>query len=181
MASKNKTRYAILGILSIHSGTGYDIKKYCDTVISNFWNENFGHIYPVLNQLLEDGWIQTDESSSPRKKVYSITETGRLEFLKWLAEPAGYQPERSEFLLKFTFSSNLDKKAILRMLSDYRKMHCDRLDKYQLMQKDLQKGLKDVVPERELFLYAPLRLGILNTRAAIDWCDEIMMALEKSN
>ncbi|MDF2869325.1 MAG: hypothetical protein K0R05_900 [Anaerocolumna sp.] len=68
MAIKNKTRYAILGILSIHSGTGYDIKKYCDTVISNFWNENFGHIYPVLNQLLSEGLIQTEESPSPRKK-----------------------------------------------------------------------------------------------------------------
>ncbi len=31
-------------------GSGYDIKKFCDKAISYFWNENFGHIYPVLKQ-----------------------------------------------------------------------------------------------------------------------------------
>ena len=44
---KNKSRFAILGILNIQPSSGYDIKKYCDTVISGIWNENFGHIYPT--------------------------------------------------------------------------------------------------------------------------------------
>lgn len=177
MAIKNKSRYAILGILSIHSGTGYDIKKYCDTVISNFWNENFGHIYPVLNQLLTDGLIQTDGSSSDRKKVYTITENGRQEFLSWLIEPASYQPARSEFLLKLTFSSNLPTEDILKMLTDYRQMHLNRLEKYLKTQDDLLKGLKDVKPEREKFLKAPLRYGILSTEAVIAWCDETIGSL----
>lgn len=177
MAIKNKTRYAILGILSIHSGTGYDIKKYCDTVIVNFWNENFGHIYPVLSQLLNEGLIKTENSPSPRKKIYAITEQGRTEFLNWLIEPAEYQPVRSEFLLKLTFSSNLPKDNIISMLTDYRQMHHERLTGYKKIQDDLKKGITEITPDRELFLYAPLRYGILSTEAVISWCDEILMAL----
>ena len=53
MAKINKTKYALLGVLSIMSGSGYDIKKFCDSSIGYFWNENYGHIYPML-QRLED-------------------------------------------------------------------------------------------------------------------------------
>lgn len=178
MALKNKTRYAILGILSIQSGTGYDIKKYCDTVIANFWNENFGHIYPVLNQLLKEDLIKEESSPSPRKKVYSITEIGRNEFMNWLMEPAEYQPIRSEFLLKLTFSSNLAKDNILNMLTDYKQMHQEKLIKYRKIQDSLKAGISEITPERELFLYAPLRYGILSTEAVIVWCDEILAALK---
>lgn len=57
MANVNKTRFAILGILNNMPGSGYDIKKNCDTGIAYFWNENFGHIYPVLKQMERDGVI----------------------------------------------------------------------------------------------------------------------------
>ncbi len=51
MATTNKSRYALLGVLCMKPGSGYDIKKFCDKTISHFWNENYGHIYPVLKQL----------------------------------------------------------------------------------------------------------------------------------
>lgn len=181
MAIKNKTRYAILGILSVHSGTGYDIKKYCDTVISNFWNENFGHIYPVLNQLLSEGLIQTEESPSPRKKIYTITNSGRNEFLNWLAEPPTRQPVRSEFMLKLTFASNLPRPEVIKMITEYKQLHLNRLKEYQLMDNSLKKGIKEISPERELYLYAPLRYGILNTQAVLSWCDEILELLVSIN
>ena len=53
----NKTKYAILGVLDTFPGSGYDIKKYCDKSISYFWNENFGHIYPVLKQMENEGLV----------------------------------------------------------------------------------------------------------------------------
>jgi PadR family transcriptional regulator, regulatory protein AphA len=181
MAIKNKTRYAILGILSIHSGTGYDIKKYCDTVISNFWNENFGHIYPVLNQLLSEKFIQTEASSSPRKKVYTITSSGREEFLKWLAEPPVQQPVRSEFMLKLTFASNLPRSEVIKMITEYKQQHLSRLKEYQAVAESLEKGIKEITPERKLYLYAPLRYGILNAQAVLSWCDEILELLISLN
>ena len=64
MAIKNKSRYALLGVLSMKSCSGYDIKKFCDKTISHFWNENFGHIYPVLSELQKEGLISQVEQDS---------------------------------------------------------------------------------------------------------------------
>lgn len=182
MAIKNKTRYAILGILSIGPGTGYDIKKYCDTIISNFWNENFGHIYPVLNSLLEEGCIEKkEEETSSRKKEYYITDRGKDEFIKWLTEPVEYQPVRSEFMLKLTFSNHLSKEVILVMLSDYRQRHENKLKQLKKMEYSLNQGISEISTERIVYLSAPLRFGILSAEAAITWCNETIKALNDEN
>lgn len=190
MAIKNKTKYAILGILSISPGSGYDIKKYCDTIISNFWHENYGHIYPVLNGMLKEGLITiNNENSSARKKEYAITENGREDFLNWLMDPVEYQPVRSEFFLKFVFSSNLPRENVLTMLDEYKLrhetklrqlketetfFHKDQVNSDGATNKENQK--ENISPARELFLYAPLRYGILSAEAAITWCEEMIEA-----
>ena len=47
-----KSKYAILGMLSIEPMSGYDIKKEVEKSISNFWTESYGQIYPVLRNLI---------------------------------------------------------------------------------------------------------------------------------
>src|SRR5258707_12735330 len=55
MAKENKSRYALLGMLSIRPGSGYDIKKFMEQSTSNFWHESYGQIYPLLKQLVDEG------------------------------------------------------------------------------------------------------------------------------
>lgn len=191
MAMKNNTKYAILGILSIVPGSGYDIKKYCDTVISNVWHENYGHIYPVLNTMLAEGVIrrmEEDDGSAKndvtlkedtlrkedvtRKKVYEITEKGREEFMSWLVEPAQYAPVRSEFMLKFLFSNSLPKENILEMIAQYRERHERKIHELKQMEKDLERESQEISPERKRYLTATLRYGILSSEAAVSWCGE---------
>lgn len=178
MAMKNNTKYAILGILSIMPGSGYDIKKYCDNVISNVWHENFGHIYPVLNTMLAEGLIQrTVEAEGTRKKEYEITGAGRQEFVKWMGEPAQYAPVRSEFMLKFLFSSNLPRENILHMVAEYKIRHEYKLNELVQTNKDLESGNQEISPERKQYLKATLRYGILGSEAAVKWCDEVTKML----
>lgn len=175
MAIKNKTRYAILGVLTISNRSGYDIKKYCDNIISHFWNENFGHIYPVLKQLLEEGAIvKIDGIEASRRKIYGISEQGRAEFLSWLMEPTEYQPARSEFLLKLSFSNNLSKENTIALIKDYRQLHVTRLSKYKAMEEYLQKDEKAAQHTQKIYVLAPLRYGVLAADAVIKWCDEIV-------
>ena len=49
-----KSKYAILGMLSIEPMSGYDIKKEIEENISNFWTESYGQIYPVLKSLVAE-------------------------------------------------------------------------------------------------------------------------------
>ncbi len=173
MALKNKSMYAILGILSLSPGTGYDIKKYCDRVLSGVWNENFGHIYPTLKKLSEYGWIENvSRDTSSRKVEYQITEKGEQEFRAWLLEETLLQPVRSEFMLKLLFSNSLPKEHIIRMLNDYKEIHEKKLGQYLQIQKDLEKGIEEITKERSRFIKAVLRKGIISCQGTILWCEE---------
>ncbi|AKA68713.1 PadR family transcriptional regulator [Clostridium scatologenes] len=72
MAKINKTKYALLGVLTLSSGSGYDIKKFCDSSIGHFWNENYGHIYPVLKKMEEEELItkKLNEQKEDHQKIY---------------------------------------------------------------------------------------------------------------
>jgi DNA-binding PadR family transcriptional regulator len=92
MAKENKTKYALLGVLSLGPASGYDIKKYCDVSIAHFWNENYGHIYPVLRQMEAEGLVdrKTEMNEGKARHVYHMTEQGRtvlLDCLPYRAKP----------------------------------------------------------------------------------------------
>lgn len=180
MAMKNKTRYAILGILTLSDCTGYDIKKYCDRIISYFWHENYGHIYPVLSSLVAEGVVlQTEAEEGSRRKVYRITDAGRREFMDWLALTPETQPPRSEFLLKLSFSNNMPKESTLRMIAEYRQAHAAKLEKYREMEKYLvEKGAETILSGKSFCALAPLRYGVLSAEATVRWCDEMTEALK---
>ncbi|WMJ89110.1 PadR family transcriptional regulator [Anaerocolumna sp. MB42-C2] len=176
---KNKSRYAILGILNISPSTGYDIKKYCDTVISGIWHENFGHIYPTLKVLEQEGCIrQLSEDKESRKIKYEITNEGREELFGWLSEDTLIQPVRSEFMLKFLFSSQLPPENVIEMLNQYKQRMEDELNKYIGYEHELLQGIPDISAERARFLKATLRRGILTSKASIEWCQETISELK---
>lgn len=175
MAIKNKSMYAILGILNISPGTGYDIKKYSDNVLSGFWNENFGHIYPTMKKMLANGMIEIVIRENNEKKIrYGITKKGKLELETWLLEETIQQPVRSEFMLKLLFSSSQPRENVVRMLENYKELHEKNIEKYLGMQKELEDGIQEISNERIFFLKAVLRRGIISSEAVIHWCDETM-------
>lgn len=183
MAIKNKSMYAILGILRMQPSTGYDIKKYSDCVLSGFWNENFGHIYPTLRTMLAEGMIaqcsdeksETDANDTHDRKIrYRITEKGRAEFMAWLAEETVQPPVRSEFMLKLLFSDQCSNEQIMQMLMTYRQNHVDSIARYRNMLEELDGGIDEVSPERARFIRVVLRKGIISSEADIQWCDETM-------
>jgi DNA-binding PadR family transcriptional regulator len=181
MALKNKSMYAILGILNISPSSGYDIKKYSDKVLSGFWNENFGHIYPTLKMMLEDGMIDIFLKEKNEKKVrYGITEKGKQELETWLLEETMQQPIRSEFMLKLLFSSSQPRENVTRMLENYKEIHEKNMEKYLEKQKDLELGIQEISKERVGFIKAVLRKGIISSEAVIQWCDETIEELQHS-
>jgi DNA-binding PadR family transcriptional regulator len=180
MSTKNKTKYAILGVLSIMSGSGYDIKKFCDKTIKHFWNENFGHIYPVLAKLHKENLIEIAETTGTRnKKIYTITNKGRNEFKNWLLEPVDYNPPRSELLLKISFGNQIDKNKILALINEYRTNNIDNLKIYKALEKPYLEDNKAKKDTQYYYWLASLRYGIILTEAKIKWCDETIKNINK--
>ncbi len=96
-------RSLCLAILSFGDATGYEIRKEStEGRFSYFDDASFGSIYPALARLESEGMVTVREepqSGKPAKKVYSITEAGREEFINSLCEPQAPDTFKSPFLL----------------------------------------------------------------------------------
>ena len=108
---------AILGLLMDRDHHGYEVRSQLRDRLGVWANVSFGSIYPALARLERYGFVEAVTSSEPRtsslstgslsgeraslrslratpgigrrgRKVYRITERGRLEFVRLLADPA---------------------------------------------------------------------------------------------
>ena len=62
---ENKTKYAVLGMLSFAPKSGYEISQMIKNSTAFFWSESDGQIYPILltNSVFHTLWIPKDITS----------------------------------------------------------------------------------------------------------------------
>ncbi|MDF2537239.1 MAG: putative transcriptional regulator [Herbinix sp.] len=180
MAIKNKTKYAILGVLCLKPCSGYDIKKFCDKTISHYWSENFGHIYPVLKQLQEEHFIQpSEDKASAKRNVFQITDEGKREFVEWLMLPPEIQSPRSELMLKLSFGNYIAIEHVIAMLGEVKDRNIRNLAYYRELEGSYLTN--DAAKKDPAFPYwlAPLRHGILTSEVNIRWCEETVQNIKQ--
>ena len=181
MARTNKTRYALLGFLSMKSCSGYDIKKHMETSTDHFWRESDSSIYPILKQLLDEGMVTcelTNTESDKPKKVYTITADGQSDLEEWLARPPELFQNRSELMLKVFFGWNVDRDIILGHLKTSRQEVMTRLKEYQRLEKKTPSTTK--IANDQLCRFLTLRSGIIRSQASLEWFSEAIRLLENA-
>src|SRR5438445_11422066 len=143
MKRENKSKYALLGILSLHSMSGYDIKKTIEASLSNFWSESYGQIYPILKSLVADGLATVSveaQTGKPDRHVYALTEAGRAELKRWLRKPVEHEVGRSEILLKLFFGWQAPVQESLRNVEEFRELQQQLLHKYAAIEQWLKES-----------------------------------------
>ncbi|WP_349360937.1 PadR family transcriptional regulator [Stappia sp.] len=119
-------RTLCLAILNFQDATGYEIRKLStEGRYSYFVDASFGSIYPALARLEADGLVTVREeaqSGKPSRKIYSITDTGRAEFVRALSEPPAPDTFRSPFLL-IAMCADLVGADAIRSAIDHRLAH----------------------------------------------------------
>ncbi|MBO0452991.1 helix-turn-helix transcriptional regulator [Candidatus Enterococcus murrayae] len=132
MAQKNTLQYIILGMLQEGQKTGYDIKTAFTTEIGEFWQAKHSQIYPELSKLTKKGWInfQTEiVGTKLEKKVYSLTDAGRIALLEWLKEPLTELPtNKDEFVLKLYFIKSIEDERLPEMIQQQIELHQKKLE-----------------------------------------------------
>jgi DNA-binding PadR family transcriptional regulator len=173
MAKENKSKYALLGILNMCPGSGYDIKKFMERSTSNFWSESYGQIYPILKQLEKEGLAtsQTEkQEGKPERYVYSLTDKGLEELRRWLTEPIEHTVERNELLLKLFFGRQNTVADNIEHVKQFRSLQEQLLRKYH----GIEEYLKANCAEDADLCYSliTVRYGILRCQALLNWCGE---------
>lgn len=172
--------YAILATLTDRPASGYDIAKKFDSSVGFFWQASHQQIYRELNKLEEKNWILAEtvtQESRPNKKIYSLTEIGKIKIIEWIAKPGKVSPHKEEVLVKLFAGSLVKPKILLRELERHRNLHRRQLEVYQGIAKEHFPQ-----PHKLSFAhkcqYLTLRQGIRYEENYIGWCEEAMEFLE---
>ena len=175
----SRTAYVILGMLSFApSGSGYEIHKAIEENFGSFWGESYGQIYPSLKRLAADGLIEASGSantSNKRRQTYALTDAGRVCLREWLARPFQNDPPRNEFLLKLFFGRVAAPGvaiAHVRELNERNQRTLAMLEGIENMARTHQS--KD--PNLPYWMLT-LGLGLVLTRAALDWGESALAEL----
>jgi DNA-binding PadR family transcriptional regulator len=118
---------AILGLLSIHPLSGYDLRKVFLTTAMGSFSASPGAIYPALRGLeaagLVKGTVENAETLRPRR-AFSLTPAGRAALVSALSRPVTRDEVRRRMdglLLRFSFMDGLiPKVGILGFLAALR-------------------------------------------------------------
>ena len=173
MAKHSKTRYAVLGMLTLRPMSGYEIKKMMSESTDYFWSESNGQLYPTLSRLADEGLVecQLEANGAKTKKIYSISPSGREALEIWLSDEVEASSSRNELLLKIFFGHNVPLDVSLSHVKNRLAQSQNGLDLFRSLQNRFQQSHPDM-PMQKRFGYATLLYGIKACELEIAWCNE---------
>lgn len=172
-------QYAILGLLSWRSATGYELKKIIEESSTMYWSGNNNQIYKSLVQLLDEGLVTNviqHQESSPSKKIYSITEEGLARLKEWVLSETEIPELKNTFLIQLAWAEQLSDEELNELLVQYE----SRINMQLMFQ---QEKIKRGIPsphrnERETFLWDKISENLLSFyRNEIKWVQGIRKEL----
>lgn len=173
-------RHAILALLDVEPGTGYDLMTRFRSSVGFFWAAGHQQVYKELHALLDEGLVDCDEQAQtgkPSRKVYSLTDAGLAEFDAWLQQAAAPMKIRDPLLVKMFAGRRLPKPVLAAELAKHREIHERTLATYHQLE-----ALIDAMPPRKqaryLYPRQTLRMGIHFEQAWLAWCAESVAALD---
>jgi DNA-binding PadR family transcriptional regulator len=171
--------HALLGVLATtESGTGhgYDLARSFapGSPLGSVLHLESGMIYHHVKKLEKLGWLRliNDGGRRPGRRTVAITEEGRAELRRWLAEPVQHTREiRLEFLVKLYLALRLDDATARRLISEQRALLAE-----------VREGLvRDTVPAPAVAPeYGALvrDLRAMQTEAANSWLGSVQDRLD---
>lgn len=174
-----RSDYALLGILRMGPGSGYDIKKRIERSVAFFWQESYGRIYPRLKALQAAGLARRRERASARggvRQVYAITRAGERALARWIEADVVPTPARDELLLKLFVSGPESLAALRAHLERYAAERGAELAVHERSRKQLESLRDDDAAWtlRQLTLDYGERIA----RAELEWARDARRALE---
>lgn len=176
--------HILLGMLR-EPATGYDLGKEFHEGARHFWHAERSQIYPTLGRLEKKGWLRCWAEPSergPERKVYETTDAGLEELRRWLLDGPHIGRDRLAYIAQTFFLDALeDHAASLRVVEAMRARWRQSLAHLEFAEQQVLAdfGPTDEHPDPVLPRYAALRMGILQYRAKLAWCEETIATLRR--
>lgn len=182
MKAGSRTKYTILGMLSINSMSGYEIAKNIKNSTNHFWSESEGQLYPALSVCVKEKLATCKEENSQKskriKKIYTITPKGTKELQAWLKKESQTTLVRNELLLKLFFGNNVSTTDNVHHIRHQQKSLEQEINLYgNLRQEIIKKGTHS---GHHKYWLITLDYGLKSAKAELTWCKESIKLLEST-
>jgi PadR family transcriptional regulator AphA len=167
-------RYFILGLLSQKPMSGYDIKRFLESLSWLIGSPSFGGLYPALHALHKDGLVTVDlqlRDGKPPRKIYGPTESGRRALKEWIGQPANSSAPLKGFLMRLILADSYPPAGLIAHLQQ-------RRAQVAASQVDLQKTAES--PEKtNLGQRLALEYGVALAASELAWLDSVLNRLSE--
>ena len=113
--------YLILGLLMLSPMTGYDLQQFIKKNLALICSHSAGSVQNALSKLEREGKVTTCEAvqGKRRKKIFTITDTGRTAFSSWVAQPMQADKVKNMELSRLFFAGLAKPEERLAAIRDY--------------------------------------------------------------
>lgn len=170
----------VLGLLLSCSRTIYQLRERINKGLNLMYSSSMGSIQAAVKKLLKCGYISYEEivENGKYKKIYSITENGKLHFFDWINSPIEPQGSKNPELAKVYFMGFSDmkyreasiKRHLLYLNEQYCALNtiCGEADNIQI-----PKECKDIF----LYQLAAARYGKDLMKFNIEWYENLLIEM----
>ena len=176
---KNKSLFAVLGCVAFQPMSGYDIKKYIECSLGNFWKISFGQIYPILNRLEENQLVTSkleSQEGKPDRKVFTITEAGLAALREYLAKPIEVNNMKNELLLKLFFGSFSETSIMRKHLEDAKVAVSSKMKELEKISEQFSGDTCE--HPNSPYWFMTVDLGVKVSHEYLNWIDDCLESLE---
>ena len=166
-------KHGILGLLNYRSMTGYQIMEVFRDSLNYFWTAQTSQIYRELQTLKKSGFV-TDTAvkgeGRPDKKLFSITDAGKDELIRWLRTESCLDT-RSRLLMLTFFRGELTAEENIEFFNAVRE---------EVMQfgRSLDKPAESALsyaqyvssPENSIYWQMTVEYGKMYMKMLEEWC-----------
>ena len=168
----------LLGMLMKKPDTGYDIKKKMEVSTKYFFSSSQGSINPAFKRLERKGFVTSEEviTNNRLKKIYTITDSGRVSFKEWLGSEIKVSKVKNDMLLRLFFFPYVTQQERIDLLERY----LAQLGAHIIEMENVGK-IPSVRKSINEYQKATLEFGIGYYKFTYDWYNEYLINLKKGN
>ena len=165
----NATAASLLGFLHERPMSGYELAATAAAVIGDFWTLTQSQVYRELASMADDGLVMAGERGTRDRRPFAITDAGREAFARWVVLPPGGETIRHPLLLTLSFGRHVPPDRLAAFLRRHRDAHVERLQAYELEEREATRAAVPPDPYR----LATLAFGLMYERATLAWFDAL--------
>lgn len=181
--------FVILGLLLMKDMTGYEISRFIKNNFAMICSNSAGSVQNALKKLVNSEFIDFEEvvENGKNKKIFSITENGKSEFLNWVKNPMQTSKIKNMELSKLFFLGFAKKCEQKKSIENYIEQLKSVRKALYAIKEEFTKIVKEQLTQKSFnndqsilnFQQYTLEYGIDSAEFEIDWYTKLLEKLEK--